>query len=84
MGGTKEIAFDVRIMAASSVSLEEAMRRGHFRADHYHRIDASRIEGPPLRERAEDIPLLTKAFLAQFGRAINRGEIQACRLGSET
>lgn len=76
VGGTEEIDFNVRIVAASSVSLEEEVRQSRFRADLYHRINVARIEVPPLRERAQDIPLLATRFLDHYGRELNRGTIQ--------
>ncbi len=57
VGGTQEIDFEVRIVAASSVSLEEEVRQSRFRADLYHRINVARIEVPPLRERARGLPV---------------------------
>jgi DNA-binding NtrC family response regulator len=72
VGGTKEIDIDVRIIAASSMSLDEAVERGQFRPDLYHRLNVARIEMPPLRERAEDIPMLINIFLERFGRELER------------
>jgi DNA-binding NtrC family response regulator len=72
VGGTQEIDLDVRIVAASSVSIEAEVRNRRFRADLYHRIHVARIEVPPLRERAEDVPLLAKAFLERYARDLGR------------
>ncbi len=72
VGGTEEIAVDVRMVAASSMSLEEAVRRDQFRADLYHRLNVARIVLPPLRERTEDIPMLVNVFLERFGRGLER------------
>ncbi len=80
VGGTQEIDFEVRIVAASSVSLEEEVRQSRFRADLYHRINVARIEVPPLRERAQDIPLLANRFLEHYSRELDRGTI---KLGSD-
>ncbi len=76
VGGTEEIDFDVRIVAASSVSLDEEVRQSRFRPDLYHRINVARIEVPPLRERQEDIPLLAKRFLEHYSGELNRGAAQ--------
>lgn len=72
VGGTEEIEFDVRIVAASSVSLDEEVRQARFRPDLYHRINVARIEVPPLRERTEDIPLLANRFLDHYSRELGR------------
>lgn len=65
IGGTKTFAVDVRIVAATNVSLEKAVVEGNFRADLYYRLNVVPIELPPLRNRKEDIPLLFNHFLAQ-------------------
>jgi len=56
---------DVRLLSASNADMEEAVRSGGIREDFYHRVNVLRIAVPPLRERAEDIPLLTAHFLRQ-------------------
>jgi two-component system nitrogen regulation response regulator GlnG len=63
VGGTEQIAVDVRIIAATNQNLEERVREGRFREDLYFRLNVVRIEIPPLRERREDIPLLVAHFL---------------------
>jgi Nif-specific regulatory protein len=65
IGGAKTYTVDVRIVAATNVSLEEAVTRGEFRADLYYRLNVVPIVLPPLRERKEDIPLLFSHFLAK-------------------
>jgi len=65
IGGTKTFAVDVRIVAATNVSLEEAVTAGNFRADLYYRLNVVPIMLPPLRERKDDVPLLFNHFLAQ-------------------
>ncbi len=76
VGATKEIPLDVRIVAASSVNLEEAVKRERFRLDLYHRICVVRIELPPLRERVEDIALLTDHFVARCAKELDKGPVQ--------
>ena len=66
LGGTKIIHVDVRIIAATNRNLEEAAKRGDFREDLYYRLNVVPIKLPPLRERGDDIPLLTERFLREF------------------
>lgn len=77
VGGTKEIPLDVRILTATSVDLEEEMRKDRFRLDLYHRIHVARITLPPLRDRSDDIPLLVEHFLARFAKEMSKEPVQA-------
>ncbi|MDX2037567.1 MAG: sigma-54 dependent transcriptional regulator [Isosphaeraceae bacterium] len=63
VGGSEEIAVDVRLVAASNRRLEDEVKEGRFRADLYYRLKVIQLELPPLRERPEDIPLLATHFL---------------------
>jgi DNA-binding NtrC family response regulator len=65
VGGDKPIAVDARVVVATHRNLEEMVRQGSFRADLYHRIFVFPIALPPLRERAEEIPVLAEYFAAQ-------------------
>ena len=65
VGGTRTRRVDVRIITATNRNLEEAVRKGEFRADLYYRINVVSISLPPLRERREDIPALIEHFLAR-------------------
>jgi DNA-binding NtrC family response regulator len=63
LGGVQEIQVDVRIIAATNVNLQEAVREGRFREDLFYRLNVITLELPPLRLRREDIPLLAGHFL---------------------
>ena len=65
LGGTRKISVDARIVAATNHDLEDAVRRGKFRGDLYHRLCQIRIQVPPLRERPEDVEALAAHFLSQ-------------------
>lgn len=72
LGGTKTEKADVRIVAATNVSLEELLAKKRFREDLYYRLNVMRIEIPPLRERPEDIPLLVEHFLHRLNRKFQK------------
>ena len=63
VGGSKTIAVDVRVIAATNKNLPDEIAKGRFREDLYHRLNVIPVLVPPLRERREDIPLLVKAFV---------------------
>jgi transcriptional regulator with PAS, ATPase and Fis domain len=66
IGGTTEVSFDVRIIAASNRDLESAVEDGLFRKDLYYRLNVINIEMPPLRSRGADILLLAGKFIEHF------------------
>src|SRR6266545_1324637 len=66
VGGTQSIVVDIRIIAATNKDLEEAVKRGTFREDLYHRLNVIAITLPRLRERREDIASLADYFLQRF------------------
>ena len=68
VGGDQEIAVDVRVVAATSRYLDDAVRSGSFREDLLYRLDVIRIEIPPLAERPEDIILLFEHFSDKLSR----------------
>lgn len=65
LGGSRKVSVDVRILTATNVSLENAVREGRFRSDLYHRISHIQLRVPPLRERPEDIVALADFFLGK-------------------
>ena len=67
LGGSRKVVVDVRTIAATNLSLEEAVRSGSFRRDLFHRLDAIHLRVPPLRERIEDIGPLARWFLRDTG-----------------
>jgi DNA-binding NtrC family response regulator len=66
VGGTTPIEIDVRVVSATNRPLEKMIKDGIFREDLYYRLNVIRIELPPLRERPEDIPLLTAHFIRKY------------------
>ncbi|MCK4857869.1 MAG: sigma-54-dependent Fis family transcriptional regulator [candidate division Zixibacteria bacterium] len=66
VGGSEEIAVDVRVIAACNVDLQEAVREGQFREDLFYRLCQVKVVIPPLRDRPEDIPQLVKQFVDEF------------------
>jgi two-component system response regulator PilR (NtrC family) len=72
VGGNREIPVDCRVVAATNRDLEAAVEAGEFRSDLYFRLDVVRIVLPPLRHRAEDIPLLAERFFERFNREMKR------------
>lgn len=68
VGEEQPLRVDVRVIAATGLDLERAMAEGRFRRDLYHRVAVLRCTLPPLRDRREDIPILTAHFLEAFAR----------------
>jgi transcriptional regulator with PAS, ATPase and Fis domain len=82
LGGTRPVRVDLRVIAATNRSLEDAVAQGSFRADLYYRLNVFEIQIPPLRERREDILPLAVAFLHEFAGAtaeLTPGAIGALR-----
>ncbi|MGC1404704.1 MAG: sigma-54 dependent transcriptional regulator [Thermodesulfobacteriota bacterium] len=76
VGGSKTIKVDVRILAATNKNLEEETRCGNFREDLFYRLNVIPLHIPPLRERPEDIPVLTDYFLQYFSRKRKRETVR--------
>jgi DNA-binding NtrC family response regulator len=73
VGGREDIPVDVRFIAATHRNLEDMIARGLFREDLYYRLNVATILLPPLRERAEDIPLLVSYFMARYAEDFGLG-----------
>jgi DNA-binding NtrC family response regulator len=65
LGGSRKVAFDVRIVAATNQPLEDAVKSGRFRSDLFHRLSQIQLRVPPLRERPDDIVALADFYLRQ-------------------
>jgi DNA-binding NtrC family response regulator len=76
VGGSKPIKTDFRLIAATNVDLEKAVKEGRFREDLFYRINVIPIKMPPLRERTEDIPKLVEFFLKRYNARF-RKQIQS-------
>jgi two-component system response regulator HydG len=76
VGATEPIPVDVRIVAATNRDLEEEIRRGTFRSDLYYRLNVITLHLPPLRERLDDLPILTEHFLRTFAASRGREPLQ--------
>lgn len=74
VGGTKKIPVDVRLIAATNSNLEEEVKNGKFRADLFYRLNVIQINIPPLRDRKEDIPLLSHYFIQKYCQQLNLKE----------
>jgi len=72
LGGTETVAADVRVLAATNRDIDELVHEGTMRSDLYYRLNVVRLNIPPLRDRKEDIPLLTQHFIERFNRLHGR------------
>jgi len=75
LGSETPIPLDIRFLAATNLNLEEEVEKGNFREDLLFRLKVITIEVPPLRNRKEDIPVLTQHFLNKYSKEFNK-EIQ--------
>jgi len=81
VGGHQPVKANVRVIAATHQNLDERVKAGLFREDLFHRLNVIRLRLPPMRERRDDIPLLTKHFLAKSAADLN---VDAKRLSEAT
>ncbi len=72
VGGTQELRVQVRLIAATNRNIVEAIKKGEFREDLFHRLNVMQFRPPPLRERGSDIPLLARNFLKGFAAKLGR------------
>ena len=80
VGGQQSIEVDVRIIAATNQDLEAAVAAGKFREDLFHRLNVVRVNVPPLRDRADDIPILMNHYLHKASEELGT---EPCTLTSE-
>ncbi|MGC9291578.1 MAG: sigma-54-dependent transcriptional regulator [Acidobacteriaceae bacterium] len=76
VGGTRPLRVDVRVIAATNKNLEEEISKGNFREDLFYRLNVIPFYVPPLRERKEDIPLLVRELLREFGQQYGRPRVE--------
>ena len=76
VGGTREIAVDVRVIGATNRDLEKAIEQGQFRRDLMYRLNVVTVTLPPLRARGEDVRLLTQHFVARFAQEFKKPAVQ--------
>ena len=79
VGDNREIPVNVRIISATHVDLEEAVKAKRFREDLYFRIQVMPVEMPPLRDRGQDVVLLAEEFLTRYGAEYGRGKYHLSR-----
>ncbi|MGH7795329.1 MAG: sigma 54-interacting transcriptional regulator [Candidatus Binatia bacterium] len=72
VGSSHTIKVNVRVIAATNRNLQDAVRKGSFRADLFYRLNVFPLEVPALRERPEDIPLLVNFFLSKFAKGLGK------------
>ncbi|HEY1806676.1 MAG TPA: sigma-54 dependent transcriptional regulator [Terracidiphilus sp.] len=76
VGGTQPLRVDVRVIASTNKDLEDEIAKGNFREDLFYRLNVVPFFVPPLRERKQDIPLLAREFLLEFGRQYGRPRVE--------
>lgn len=81
VGGSQTVKLNVRVLAATNVDVEQAVKKGQFRADLFYRLNVFPVRLPPLRERRDDIPMLARHFVKKYGERHRKG---ITRIGSGT
>lgn len=81
VGGTETIPLNVRVLAATNVDVEQAVKKGSFRSDLFYRLNVFPVRIPPLRERRDDIPVLARHFVKKYSE---RHRKSVTRIGSST
>jgi two-component system nitrogen regulation response regulator NtrX len=76
VGASTPVHIDTRVIAATNKDLEEEIARGNFREDLFYRLNVIPFYVPPLRDRKEDIPLLSREFLSEFGQQYGRPHVE--------
>ncbi len=76
VGASSAVHIDARVIAATNKDLEEEIARGNFREDLFYRLNVIPFYVPPLRDRKEDIPLLAREFLQEFGAQYGRPHVE--------
>ena len=76
VGANNPVHVDVRVIAATNKDLEDEIAKGNFREDLFYRLNVIPFFVPPLRDRKEDVPLLVKEFLAEFGAQYGRPRVE--------
>jgi two-component system, NtrC family, nitrogen regulation response regulator NtrX len=76
VGASTPVHVDARVIAATNKNLEEEIARGNFREDLFYRLNVIPFSVPPLRDRKEDIPLLVREFLREFGQQYGRPRVE--------
>jgi two-component system nitrogen regulation response regulator NtrX len=84
VGGAQPLRVDVRLIAATNKDLEDEIAKGNFREDLFYRLNVVPFFVPPLRERKQDISLLAREFLAEFGRQYGRPRMEIADEALET
>jgi DNA-binding NtrC family response regulator len=82
VGGTQELRVDVRLLAATNRDIVDAIRKGEFREDLFHRLNVVQFRLPPLRERGNDVLLLAEHFVNHFATTMNR-PVSALSVGAQ-
>lgn len=83
VGGVRDIHVDIRLIAATNRDLEVEVREGRFRRDLFYRLNVVRIVIPPLRDRAEDIPLLARVLLDRLAPELGKASLSITPRGIE-